>query len=78
MNIEEKYKIAIETLQAISTRGTVAETDPYRNEWTEAAAMRDMDYAATKCLKRLGESVLLPSYIEAHKGIIHAHLSDII
>lgn len=62
MTIEEKYRIAVETLQAISTRAKVARKSPYRNEWIEADAMRDMDRAAWECLKRLDEDVLLPSY----------------
>ena len=64
MTIEEKYRIAVKTLQAISTRASVAERSPFRNEWTEAEAMRDMDRAAWKCLERIEESVLLPSYLK--------------
>ena len=60
--LEEKYRIAVKALQAISTRGTVADRNPHLDEWIEADAKRDMDWAAKSCLERLGEEIFLPGY----------------
>ena len=61
MTIEEKYRIAVETLQAITPRADVMRKDFY-NEWHESNAMYDMEKAAERCLARLGDSAFLPSY----------------
>ena len=63
--LEEKYRIAVKALQAISTRGTVADRNPHLDEWIEADAKRDMDWAAKSCLERLGEEIFLPGYAKA-------------
>lgn len=68
MTLEEKYRRAIETLQAISTRAEVARKCGHWDELAESAAMRDMDYAAAKCLHILGEYTVLPSYLKKRKG----------
>lgn len=53
MNIEEKYKFAIMTLQAIAQR----ETD--YNEWSQAEAFIDCQNAAIKTLRELDEKITL-------------------
>ena len=53
MSIEDKYKFAIMTLQAIAQR----ETDS--NEWSQAEAFIDCRNAAIKTLKELNEKTKL-------------------
>lgn len=64
MSIEEKYQIALATLQAISTRAAVVWNDGRYTEWEESSAMQDMARAARYCLNRLGEESMLPSYLK--------------
>ena len=54
MNIEEKYRFAIMTLQAIAQR----KADP-PNEWTQAEAFIDCQIAAVKTLRELNEKITL-------------------
>ena len=61
--IEEKYRLAVQCLQAISQR-TGAEKvsgQTYCDEWTEARAFADCSMAAHNTLKRIGEPTQLPN-----------------
>lgn len=54
MTLEEKYRFAIMTLQAIAQR----KADP-PNEWTQAEAFIDCQIAAIKTLRELNEKITL-------------------
>ncbi len=60
-SIEEKYRLAIIALQAISQRSGESKKFGF-NEWTEACAFSDCREAARRCLKKLGEDLYLSNY----------------
>lgn len=58
MTLEDKYKYAIMTLQAIAQRNGESK-DGYINEWTESEAFYDCRRAARITLIELGEKQCL-------------------
>lgn len=53
LTLEEKYKVAVNALQAISQRNTG------KNEWDAATACYDIQAVATETLKRLDEDIVM-------------------
>lgn len=70
MEIEEKYRLAVQCLQAIAQRTGTNKVDGYEvwDEWTEARAFKDCSIAAENTLKRIGEPTRLPNKLKKEEG----------
>jgi len=61
LTLEDKYKHAVLTLQAISQRTGAGDKHGWFDEWTQAGAFVDCRKAAHRCLKYIGEPTEMPN-----------------